>query len=57
LLRVVVHYVDHLHEHFLDPVIIQSGRYMPPTSPGYSITMRPESLKQYEFPIGKAWTS
>jgi L-fuconate dehydratase len=51
----VLEYVDHLHEHFLDPVVIKNGHYMPPTAPGYSITMRPESLDEYEFPIGKTW--
>lgn len=53
----VVEYVDHLHEHFLDPVIIRQGRYLPPTAPGYSITMKPESLQQYAFPHGAAWAS
>jgi L-fuconate dehydratase len=53
----IIEYVDHLHEHFLDPVIIRDGRYMPPTAPGYSITMRPESLDQYEFRCGRAWSS
>ncbi len=51
----IIEYVDHLHEHFLDPVIIRDGRYMPPAAPGYSITMRPESLDEYEFPRGRAW--
>jgi L-fuconate dehydratase len=51
----IVEYVDHLHEHFLDPVVIRGGRYMPPTSPGYSITMRPESLAEYAYPAGAAW--
>ncbi len=51
----IIEYVDHLHEHFLDPVIIKGDRYMLPTIPGYSITMRPESLDLYEFPIGRAW--
>ncbi|HEV8132461.1 MAG TPA: L-fuconate dehydratase [Acidobacteriota bacterium] len=51
----VLEYVDHLHEHFLDPVVIQDGRYMPPTRPGYSITMRAASLDEFEFPDGKAW--
>lgn len=45
----VCEYVDHLHEHFLHPVIIQDGRYMPPEAPGYSIEMRPESLDRHEF--------
>lgn len=48
-------YAGHLHEHFLDPVVMRDGRYLPPTAPGYSITMKPESLAQYEFPAGAAW--
>ena len=51
----ILEYVDHLHEHFFDPVVMQNGHYMPPTAPGYSITMRPESLDEYEFPNGAAW--
>jgi L-fuconate dehydratase len=51
----VLEYVDHLHEHFLDPVTIRAGRYMPPARPGYSVTMRPESLLQYEYPDGTEW--
>ena len=53
----VLEYVDHLHEHFLDPVTIRDGRYLPPSQPGYSITMRPDSLDTYEFPRGRAWQS
>jgi L-fuconate dehydratase len=51
----VTEYVDHLHEHFLDPVTIRHGRYLPPREPGYSATMRPETLAQFEFPGGPAW--
>lgn len=51
----IIEYVDHLHEHFLDPVIIKNGAYMPPKLPGYSITMKSQSLKDYEFPLGKIW--
>jgi L-fuconate dehydratase len=51
----IVEYVDHLHEHFRDPVVIRNGRYMPPKEPGYSITMRPKSLDDYEYPGGTAW--
>jgi L-fuconate dehydratase len=51
----VVEYVDHLHDHFLDPVRVRAGRYMAPTRPGYSIEMRAESLDRFEFPIGAAW--
>jgi L-fuconate dehydratase len=51
----VCEYVDHLHEHFVDPVKIANGRYVTPLAPGYSITMKPESLDEYEFPTGRAW--
>jgi len=51
----VVEYVDHLHEHFLDPCVVRNARYRVPTQPGYSITMRPESLEAYEFPNGRVW--
>jgi L-fuconate dehydratase len=51
----VLEYVDHLHEHFLDPVVIQQGRYMPPKRPGYSIEMKPRSLDAHEFSKGAVW--
>jgi L-fuconate dehydratase len=53
----ILEYVDHLHEHFLDPVVVKNGRYQAPQMPGYSIEMRPESLEKYEFPTGTAWSS
>ncbi len=52
----VLEYVDHLHEHFVDPVVLRGGRYMPPTRPGYSITMKAESLDRFEFGKGAAWS-
>jgi L-fuconate dehydratase len=52
----ILEYVDHLHEHFVDPVRMSGGRYTPPSAPGYSIEMKPESLKEYGFPNGRAWT-
>ncbi len=51
----IVEYVDHLHEHFVFPVVMKKGRYVPPLDPGYSIEMKPESLDYYEFPKGTAW--
>lgn len=51
----VIEYVDHLHEHFFDPVTMKDGCYMPPQRPGYSIEMKPESLARHEFPTGAAW--
>ena len=51
----IIEYVDHLHEHFIDPVRVRDGRYLVPEAPGYSITMKPESLTRFEFPDGGAW--
>ncbi len=51
----VLEYVDHLHEHFVDPVVIRDGHYIAPEQPGYSITIKPASLDLYEFPNGQAW--
>jgi L-fuconate dehydratase len=51
----MVEYVDHLHEHFTDPVRVAGGRYRLPTAPGYSVAMRPESVARYQFPDGAAW--
>jgi L-fuconate dehydratase len=53
----ILEYVDHLHEHFLDPVRIENGHYVPPERPGYSIEMYPESLEAFEFPTGGAWAT
>jgi len=51
----VLEYVDHLHDHFINPVLMKGDRYMPPLASGYSIEMKPESLDRYEFPNGEAW--
>jgi L-fuconate dehydratase len=48
-------YAGHLHEHFLDPVRVEAGRYRVPDAPGYSIEMRPESLAAFSFPDGAEW--
>ena len=55
--RRVIEYVDHLHEHFEDPVVIKQGAYALPENAGYSITMKPESLIKYEYPGGEIWRS
>jgi len=45
----VIEFVDHLHEHFVDPCRIENAAYMPPTLPGFSIEMKPQSLIDYAF--------
>jgi L-fuconate dehydratase len=51
----VIEYVDHLHEHFTDPVRVVGGRYLAPEAAGFSATLRPASLRDYEFPGGSVW--
>jgi L-fuconate dehydratase len=51
----VLEYVDHLHEHFTDPAHVSGGRYLAPAAPGFSAALRPESLRDYQFPHGSAW--
>ncbi|HEV7962719.1 MAG TPA: enolase C-terminal domain-like protein [Actinoplanes sp.] len=51
----MVEYVDHLHEHFADPVRTRDGRYLLPEQPGYSCTMRAASVAGFRFPDGPVW--
>jgi L-fuconate dehydratase len=52
----VIEYVDHLHEHFEDPVKIRRGRYLAPSMPGYSITIRDQTRLANRYPAGDVWT-
>ncbi|MFD0025174.1 enolase C-terminal domain-like protein [Streptomyces sp. NPDC058382] len=51
----VIEYVDHLHEHFVDPTVIEAGRYRAPASPGFSAQMFPESIAAHRYPEGPVW--
>jgi L-fuconate dehydratase len=51
----VCEFVDHLHEHFVDPVRVVNGRYLAPAVPGYSIEIKPKSLSEFAFPDGACW--
>ncbi|BEL04649.1 mandelate racemase [Actinoplanes sichuanensis] len=53
----VIEYVDHLHEHFVDPVVVRDGAYRLPSAPGFSARMRPETLHRFSFPDGPVWSS
>lgn len=52
----VCEFVDHLHEHFVDPCRVARGRYMPPALPGYSTEMHGSSRRDYAFPSGSVWS-
>jgi L-fuconate dehydratase len=51
----VTEFVDHLHEHFVDPCVVVDGAYMLPSQPGYSAQMHTESLARYSYPAGSYW--
>lgn len=51
----VVEFVDHLHEHFVDPVRIRNAHYLLPEKPGYSAEIFPETLRTYSYPDGPVW--
>nr|WP_211232887.1 L-fuconate dehydratase [Solirubrobacter soli] len=51
----VIEYVDHLHEHFVDPVVIEQGRYRAPLRPGFSSELKRDALAEYLFPDGAVW--
>ncbi|MEU9246051.1 L-fuconate dehydratase [Streptomyces shenzhenensis] len=53
----VIEYVDHLHEHFVDPVRIVEGHYLAPTRPGLGAQMHQATLKEYAYPDGPVWTA
>lgn len=53
----LLEFVDHLHEHFLNPSSIQEGYYVTPLEPGYSVEMKAASMDQYTYPgeKGVSW--
>lgn len=52
----VVEYVDHLHEHFADPVRIRGAHYLATDAPGFSSEVHADTLRRYRFPDGPVWT-
>jgi len=51
----LIEWVDHLHEHFRDPAVVERGRYLVPRAPGYSVEMLEASLEEYGYPNGPVW--
>ncbi len=52
----VTEFVDHLHEHFTDPVRVRNAHYLLPEKPGYSAEIYPETLRDYAYPTGRVWS-
>jgi L-fuconate dehydratase len=52
----VLEYVEHLQEHFVEPIVIRRGRYIPLQRPGYGVDMKDDVLRAFEYPHGAEWT-
>jgi len=50
-----IEYVDHLHEHFADPVVVVDGNYQAPTKPGFSAEIVESAFAEYGYPDGRYW--
>ena len=44
-----IEFIDHLHEHFVDPCIVKNGNYIAPSNPGFSIQMKQQTLDDFSF--------
>ena len=53
----VTEFVNHLHEHFTDPCVVENGAYRLPALPGYSAEMYPASVADYTYPDGAYWAA
>jgi L-fuconate dehydratase len=53
----VIEWVDHLHDHFLDPAVVHDGRYAAPAQPGFSARLKDETLTDFRYPDGPVWTA
>ena len=52
-----VEYVDHLHEHFVEPAKVVAGAYQAPALPGSGAEMKDASIQRYSYPTGSYWSS
>jgi len=51
----MIEFADHLHNHFVAPAEVRNGRYVIPTTPGYSAELHEESRLAYAYPDGGVW--
>jgi L-fuconate dehydratase len=51
----MIEWIDHLHEHFVNPAVVTAGHYEAPTAPGASTELQPESVAEFSYPSGPAW--
>ena len=52
-----IEFVDHLHEHFIEPIDVRAGHYRAPRLPGAGTEMHAGSLARYAYPGGAEWSA
>ncbi|MCW2670974.1 MAG: L-fuconate dehydratase [Frankiales bacterium] len=50
-----IEFVDHLHEHFETPVVVEGARYRAPSAPGSGARVHDATLEAFSYPDGPAW--
>jgi L-fuconate dehydratase len=50
-----IEWIDHLHEHFVEPAAVDRGRYRAPSGVGASVELHASSVAEYSFPYGPVW--
>jgi len=51
----MIEYADHLHEHMVQRLVVDRGRYGAPQGPGLGIELEADSLATYRYPDGRHW--
>jgi L-fuconate dehydratase len=52
-----IEFVDHLHEHFETPVVVEGARYFAPSAPGSGARVHDTTLETFSYPDGPAWST
>ena len=52
-----IEYVQHLHDHYVDPLVVKDGRYWPSDVPGNSQEILEATRQDYAYPDGIIWGS
>lgn len=51
----MLEYADHLHEHMVQRLVVEGGRYRAPLGPGLGVELEPSSIETYAYPDGTYW--
>lgn len=52
----LIEWIDHLHEHFVDPAVVRFGHYVAPSAAGASTEMLADAMAEFAYPDGTEWS-